>query len=127
MLETIMTFSTPHLDRVIDFPFLKRKDARTYLIMSRHGERALAEVQVNEHFDQLVATYSSEWLLEDYEIIHETLLYLARTLQGEWDDSKSFLGYLPSGEEAYILTHWKDWLAYLNESSLNCAGGDSRC
>jgi hypothetical protein len=63
--------------------------------------------------------YSSELLLEEFMIIHDVISYFNKQ-NDDVDDSKSFLGYLPNGESAYIIRNWKPWLEYIQKSMKYC-------
>lgn len=69
---------------------------------------------------KMTVQYSGELRLSEYIKIHEIINHLQKKVNGEIDDSNSFLGYLPDGESVYITKNWDKWVNYIYSSMKNC-------
>lgn len=61
--------------------------------------------------------------LKQYTIVHHIIKNLILVLNAEYNDSQSLLGYLATGEGAYIITNWDYWVAFLQKARLHSLEG----
>ncbi|MEE6450668.1 hypothetical protein RAH41_08865 [Gottfriedia acidiceleris] len=61
--------------------------------------------------------------LKQYTIIHHIIKNLILVLNAECNDSQSLLGYLATGEGAFIITNWDYWVVFLQKARLRSLEG----
>lgn len=89
-----------------------------YRIYLSIADKAIGDLYLSE--GKMTVQYSGELTLSEYIKIHEIINYLQKKVNGEIDDSNSFLGYLPDGESVYITKNWDKWVNYIYSSMKNC-------
>lgn len=97
-------------------PFIRKVSAVHYQIHLSSTDKVIGDIAVSQNV--VTIQYSSELLLEEFIIIHDVISNLRKG--SIVDDSKSFLGYLPNGDSAYIVRNWKPWLDYIQTSMKYC-------
>ncbi|WP_204554825.1 hypothetical protein [Bacillus ectoiniformans] len=73
--------------------------------------------------NSLTLQFSPGLNLEEYTMVHEKIVQLKQQLHAKIDDSNSLLGYLKSGEGAYIVTNWQKWYEFLQGAKLTTLEG----
>jgi hypothetical protein len=99
-------------------PFLKKKNESHYEIYLENSDKTLGSVYIDHN--EIKLEYSSELLLEEYIILHDLISRMREGNDVIVDDSKSFLGYLSTGEPVYMIKNWEPWIEYLQNSMKNC-------
>lgn len=118
LLSTTLTFPENVNLAKLDLPFIKQVTDRHFQIFLDSADKSLADITMNNTV--VTIEYSSELLLEEYIIIHNIISKIQAENSAVIDDTNSFLGYLASGEAAYIITNWDPWINHLNNSMKNC-------
>jgi hypothetical protein len=101
---------------IMTSPFIKKVSTTHYQIHLSSTDKVIGDIAVSQNVVTL--QYSSDLLLEEFIIIHDVISHLRKG--SIIDDSKSFLGYLPNGDSAYIIRNWKPWLDYIQTSMKYC-------
>jgi hypothetical protein len=119
MLSTVITHhqevnSIP----VHSFPFIRHIEGEHYEIYLSSADKIIGRIEHSQ--GSITIRYSGDLFLNEYMIIHDLVTKLSESSSGIVDDSNSFLGYLPSGEQAYIVTNWDSWLEYIQSSMRHC-------
>lgn len=119
MLSTVITYQEKQtIPPISTFPFIRVLDKTHYQIYLPSGDKVIGELSLSD--EVLTITYSSELMLNEFMIIHDLITQLTNKHDCIVNDSNSFLGYLPDGESAYIMTNWTPWLGYIQQSMKYC-------
>jgi hypothetical protein len=119
LLSTTITYKGLMDENVLsDSSYIKRRNSNHFQIYMPTADKSIGELTITQNM--ITINYSSELILSEYIIIHDIILQLKTALNGEIDDSKSFLGYLPNGESVYITKNWEQWISYIYSSMKNC-------
>lgn len=118
MLSTTLIFQQNVTLDKLNLPFIKQKNKTHYQIFLDSTNKEIAEIEINDHV--FTFNYSSDLLLEEYVIIHDIIARLQREYSVIVNDRNSFLGYLSTGEPAFIVTNWDNWMEYIQGSMKNC-------
>jgi len=119
MLSTTISFQGDLDETIISgLPYSRKKELNHYQFFLTSSDKAIGELFISENMIHI--QYSGELLFAEYMILHDIILRLNRALDGVIDDSKSFLGYLPNGESAYITKNWDEWVLFIQQSMTNC-------
>jgi hypothetical protein len=116
LLSTTITYEETVNTSVMTSPFIRRINATHYEIHLSSSDKVIGNIYISHNVVSI--HYSSELLLEEFIIIHDVISHLKK--DSMIDDSKSFLGYLPNGDSAYIIRNWKPWLDYIQQSMKYC-------
>jgi hypothetical protein len=116
LLTTTITYEENVHSQIMTSPFIRKINATHYEIHLSSTDKVIGNINVSQNV--ITIQYSSELLLEEFIIIHDVISHLKK--DSIIDDSKSFLGYLPNGESAYIIRNWKPWLDYIQQSMKYC-------
>jgi hypothetical protein len=116
LLSTTITYEETVNSSIMTSPFIRKISASHYQIHLSSTDKVIGNIHVSDNV--VTIQYSSELLLEEFIIIHDVISHLKK--ESIIDDSKSFLGYLPNGDSAYIIRNWKSWLDYIQSSMKYC-------
>jgi hypothetical protein len=116
LLSTTITYEETVNSSIMTSPFIRKISASHYQIHLSSTDKVIGNIHVSDNV--VTIQYSSELLLEEFIIIHDVISHLKK--ESIIDDSKSFLGYLPNGDSAYIIRNWKPWLDYIQSSMKYC-------
>lgn len=118
MLTTTITYNGTLNQALLNDPLLHKCDKDRYDIYLSSKDKKLGELILSNNI--VTIQFSSELPLDDLKIVHNFILHLQQSIDGEIDDSNSFLGYLPNGESVYITKNWEQWIRYIFQSMKNC-------
>ncbi|MFN7249651.1 MAG: hypothetical protein ACK4M9_02570 [Anaerobacillus sp.] len=118
LLTTTITFQDTFNETILDIANLEKVSNTHYNILIATADKKIGDLLITE--GKMTIQYSGELALAEYSNIHDLIVYLQKSLKGDVDDSKSFLGYLPDGESVYITKNWDKWISYIFSSMNNC-------
>ncbi|KGP71012.1 hypothetical protein [Pontibacillus yanchengensis] len=87
------------------------------------GKGGLCNLYPDLEENRLFIQFRGDLTLEQYRAIHHLIKSLKDRTNGVLDESECLLGYLGSGEGAYIVTNWNEWSTFLLKASLRTLEG----
>lgn len=79
----------------------------------RLSNKRYGDIDVHHSADKYTFSFpDSEGFLK-YLAIHQLLVQILQEVEGTFDDTAAFMGYLENGEPSYILTNWQAWVDFL--------------
>ncbi len=123
MLITTIRHSVPYSNSVFSFssPYIKRIKEHYYEVYPDKSDQPIAQIKIADNTVEF--SYSEDLELERYILLHDVILSVQSDVKGTVDDSKSFLGYIETGEPAFIVRNWSKWMKYIHQSMKNCQEG----
>ncbi len=89
------------------------KKTQGYYVLETKEQKELARLEADTINGEASITFPGSLNMSEYTSIHLAIKGLLSELEGTIDDSNSLLGYLPTGEGAYISTNFSAWELFL--------------
>ncbi|WP_102345078.1 hypothetical protein [Bacillus sp. Marseille-P3661] len=122
MLSTDITTFKP-LDQIDLSSKNIHKSDKKYSILDDKTQKTIGSITMDHEDSKIKFEYGGNLTMDQYEIIHNSILYVNELVEGKIDDSNSLLGYLENGEGAYVVTNWNEWYTFLHKAKFKTMEG----
>ncbi|WP_134704037.1 hypothetical protein [Ammoniphilus sp. YIM 78166] len=89
------------------------KRAQGYYVLETKDQKQLARLEPQATPGEASIAFPGSLNMSEYTAIHLALKGVLGELEGTIEDTNSLLGYLPTGEGAYIITNFSAWELFL--------------